>query len=45
MDILRGDRLILTKEYDKMKMVGMTYEVANISCNDPYWLCNSWKNK
>ena len=31
MDILRGDRLILTKEYDKMKMVGMTYEVANIT--------------
>ena len=31
MDLLRGDRLILTKEYDKMKMVGMTYEVANIT--------------
>ena len=31
MNILRGDRLILTKEYDKMKMVGAAYEVANIT--------------
>ena len=31
MNILRGDRLILTKEYDKMKMVGATYDVANIT--------------
>lgn len=31
MDILKGDKLILTKEYDKMKMIGATYEVANIT--------------
>ena len=31
MSIMRGDRVVLVKEYDKMKMVGATLEVGNIT--------------
>ena len=31
MKIFRNDKVILIKEYDKLKMVGSEYEVANIT--------------
>lgn len=33
MNIIRNDRVVLTKEVDNMKTVGETYEVANITTN------------
>lgn len=31
MSVLRGDKVVLVKEFDKLKMVGKEYEVANIT--------------
>ena len=31
MSIMRGDRIVLVKEHDKMKMVGATLEVGNVT--------------